>query len=325
MPYPLRYIPQEALRWVDEQGRKYAIVEITIRALQGRYLLLPTEKTTSLILGVLGRAQALLDFPLFGYAYLSNHGSILVGVRGVEHQAQIMDFVHGNIARELGRKENIDWPGRFWDHRGRPIPVLGDEDLEQRLKYLLSNSTKENLVERPTRWPGAHCARALSEGTSDSGLWIDRTSLGRLQRKCKDGERPSEKTAITYYDVELSKLPTCEHMSDEEYREYVKGLCREVTEEAAAERKRTGARVLGKAKILRRSPHYRPDRMDRSPAPPVHCSDRAYKERFLAAYREFVAAYRAAFAALRAGIVTFAFPDGGVPPGCHWCPKTDTG
>ncbi len=137
MPTPLRYVPEEAKLWRDDEGRPIAVVEVTVRCLLGMFLLKPTPENTSLVKGVLGRAQDKLDFELYGYAYLSNHGSIMAGVRSSEHLASIMEYVHGNIARELGRPENSDWQGRFWGRRVRPILILSDEDLGNRLRYLL--------------------------------------------------------------------------------------------------------------------------------------------------------------------------------------------
>ena len=144
MPNPLRFIPEEAKLWKDSQGRHIAIAEITIRCLHGRFLLVPRPAHVRILLGVLGRAQDEIGFELCGYGYLSNHGSIIVGVRDADHLKEIMEYVHGNIARELGRKEYSNWPGKFWSRRGRPILILSDEDLEDRMRYLLSNSTKEH-------------------------------------------------------------------------------------------------------------------------------------------------------------------------------------
>ena len=172
MPTPLRYVPQDAKIWKDGKGRPIAVVEMTIRTILGMFLLKPTARNTSLILGVLGRAKKTLDFELYGYAYLSNHGSLLLGVRSAQHLARVMEFINGNIARELGRAEQSNWQGRFWARRARPILVLSEEDLVERMRYLLSNSTKENLVTHPTRWPGAHCGRALCSGKPDEGAWI---------------------------------------------------------------------------------------------------------------------------------------------------------
>jgi hypothetical protein len=79
MPSPLRFIPEEAKLWTDSQGRPIAIVEITVRTIQGRFLMKPTPENTHLLLGVIGRAQSRLGLELYAYAYLSNHGSILRG------------------------------------------------------------------------------------------------------------------------------------------------------------------------------------------------------------------------------------------------------
>ena len=104
------------------------------------------------------------------------------------------------------------------------------------MRYLLSNSTKEGLVSRPTRWPGAHCAKALCEGRFDVGVWVDRTTLGRLRRKA-GAQWVSEAEATTHYRVRLHKLPCWAELSDEESRLAMVGLCRDISEQAAAERK----------------------------------------------------------------------------------------
>jgi len=264
----------------------------------------------------------LLDFELYGYAYLSNHGSILAGVRSAEHMSAIMEYLHSNISRELGRKENHDWPGRFWERRGRAIVILGDEDLEERMRYLLSNSTKENLVSRPERWPGAHCARPLCHGTKELGLWVNRTLYGKLQRKQGPNTNIPGSQYEIYYEVKLSKLPCWKDLTDDEYQKRIRAMCFEISTEAAEERKRTGKRVLGTKKLLAFSPHHRPVLMERSPAPAVHCCDKHLREKFVLAYRSFVVAYRKANEALRRGIEGFSFPEGGIPPTCRFVPET---
>jgi REP element-mobilizing transposase RayT len=310
--------------WRDGRGRRIAIVEITIRCQHGRKLLLPTARNTSLLLGVLGRAQKMYDFEIYGYAYLSNHGSILIGVRNPKHASDIMGYIHGNIALELGRKENSDWSDNFWERRGRPIPVLTDTSAEERLRYMLSNSTKEDLVTKPILWPGAHSARALCSGKNDVGRWISHTQLSSLNRNRPDNDQASEEEATTYYEVKLSKLPHLRHKTDKEYRQYCRRICREITRAAVKERKETGGDVMGVEKILNAHPHDRPATLSKSPAPPIHCNDNVFRKWFDNAYRAFATAYRIAHAALREGIAIFQFPEGGILPGyCFTC--IDTG
>ena len=85
MSSPLQFVPDFAKKWLDSKGRAIAIAEVTARTLMGMFLLKPTPQNTDLILGVLGRAQAVFDFELYMYAFLSNHGSYLIGVRSAEH------------------------------------------------------------------------------------------------------------------------------------------------------------------------------------------------------------------------------------------------
>lgn len=316
MPTPLRYIPPDHL-WKDAKGRPTTVVEITIRTTQGRFLLKPTPKHTSRILGVLGRAQKNLDFELYAYSVLSNHMLLNVGVRDAKHQAAIMEFVNGNVARELGRRELSDWSGPFWSRRGRPIPVLDEADMVARLRYCLANGVKENLVSRCDRWPGAHAAGPLSTGKPVMGTWIDRTELGEKRRKAR-GKLVDESECAIVYPVTLSKLPCWRDDTDAKYQARIKEMCREIEEAAAAERERTGATVLGPKRVLRYAPHHRPDHLGTSPAPKVHARDSAKRHAFIEALRTFTDAYRAAVKALREGLKTLAFPEGGIPPTVRW-------
>jgi len=314
MSTPLRFIPDDAKGWKDRHGHPVAVVEVTTRTMQGRFLLKPTQRNTSLILGVLGRAQDRYKFDLYGYAFLSNHYSLLLGVRSTAHMSAVIRYINSNIARELGRAENSAWKDKFWARRGRCILALTNDDLPGRLRYLLANSTKEHLVKRPERWPGAHSARALRTGTHDAGAWVDRTELRRLRRTAGGGRRVTEANATTSYKVRLSQLPCWAQQSPGEHQARIRQMCEEIADEAAAERETTGTAVQGLKRILRYSPHHQPGDMDRSPAPDVHCKDGRLRRWFRRAYRAFVTAYREAHAALLRGLSASEFIDGGNPP-----------
>ncbi len=322
MTTPNRYIPEEAKLWKDSQGRPIAIVEVTIRCIMGMFLLTPRPHHVRILRGVLAKALKELDFELFGYAFLSNHGSMIYGVRDAAHMSAIMQFIHGNIARELGRPEYSDWMGRFWGRRGRPITILSDEDLEARMRYLMGNSTKENLVTKPQDWPGAHCARALCDGKTDAGLWIDRTGLRQATRRSSATVRVSD--FEHNLPVTLTTLPCWAHLSEDERRDHVKGICRQLADEAALAREESTATVLGAKAAARVDPHTRPKELSRSPAPLVHCCDAGSRTRFEKAYRGFCELYRAATAAFRAGL-TFTYPPGGIPIGYRLAQYSDSG
>jgi hypothetical protein len=44
MAESLRFIPQQAKKWLDDRGRPIAVAEVTTRTIQGRFLLKPTLK-----------------------------------------------------------------------------------------------------------------------------------------------------------------------------------------------------------------------------------------------------------------------------------------
>ena len=310
MARPLRVVSDFNKTFIGSHGRPVAVFEITTRTTQGRFLIKPTRRCRDLVLGVFGRAQSLLEFELYGYAYLSNHGSLLVGVESAHQLSKLMCYVNSNIARELGRKEHSNWQETFWGRRSRAIPILIEDDLNERMKYLLANSTKEHLVSHPTRWPGAHCARAICEGTVDQGVWIDRSLMH------SSGYSIPESEATTIHPVVLQPLPSLSHLSTVQYQAYIQAMCDEVAEEAAEERRLTGGRVEGVRRILRRSPHHKPRVMAKSPAPMVHCSEPKTIAWFKAQYRLFVEAYRDAFQRLQARVLCAksAFPEGCVAP-----------
>ncbi len=319
MPSPLQFVPDSAKKWTDAKGRPIAIAEVTIRTVMGMFLLKPTAQNRDLILGVLGRAQAVYDFELYNYAFLSNHGSYLLGVRSSEHLSQIKCYLHSNIARELGRRPECKWDGKFYGRPSRSIVVLTDADVLDRMRYICANGTKENLVTEPRRWPGAHAAQALCSGRDDTGTWVDRTATSLAARKHTDKRRKPAVVEKTY-TVKLSKVPPLAHLSDEDYAEYMKAMCNEISSDAAKERKQTGKTVLGIKAIMRFTPTHTPKEQILTPAPRVHCHDPAMRRAFIADYRAFEEAYRLANLALRQGLEGFDFPHGGHPPiSCRMC------
>jgi hypothetical protein len=125
-----------------------------------------------------------------------------------------------------------------------------------------------------------------------------------------------------HYPLTLSKLPCWQDLSDEQYRQRIRQMCAKIADDAELARQESGAKVLGVKAVLRSDAHHIPDQIDRSPAPPVHCTDRAARRLFLEAYRRFCDAYRCATAMLRQGIEVFQFPEQGIPHGCHFCPDS---
>jgi REP element-mobilizing transposase RayT len=101
MSRPLRFIPEEG-----------ALVDITCRTIQSRYLLRPDPTLKEIVLGVLGRAQRLHPVEISAFFVASNHYHLLVRVPDAERMADFMGYVQTNVARDVTDRPKFP----PWDH-----------------------------------------------------------------------------------------------------------------------------------------------------------------------------------------------------------------
>ncbi len=301
----LRYVPQSR-----------TLVSITNRTIQGRYLLTPGSSFNDLFLGILGRTQRSHEMEIAAATVLSNHFHLLLIVDDAKEVADFMRDLQSKVAREVNRLTG--WKGPVFERRYEMTVVTNEEGAQvERLKYVLANGVKENLVERICEWPGVHSAEALMHGTPLQGHWFDRT---RQYAARNQGEELRQDQYVFAESVVLSPIPCWAHLPVDRYRERIKSLVEQVDTEAARARRQSGASVLGAKAILAQDPLTRPDSVARSPAPLVHAATKAARKLFHGIYAEFVSAFRAAAEALRQGRQEVSFPAGSFPPAMPFVP-----
>jgi Transposase IS200 like len=299
MGRPIRFLPPET-----------PLVEVTCRALQGRCLLRPSKRLNLTCVGVLARAARIYGMQVCGYSFLSNHYHLLLRPVSAGQLANFMSYFNGNLAREAGRLHS--WRGRFWGRRYRAIPVSSEPEAQiARLRYLLEQGCKENLVARPEDWPGATCLSALLTGELVRGFWHDRTAESRARQR-------HGKAGVSEFVVEetlaLCPLPCWDELSAKETRDLVEGLARQISRETAERIRRTGVRPLGRRRVLRLDPHSRPERIERSPAPLFHAATRAVRDMLLLLYRTYVERRAMVLTAVRGLALGARLPQHGIPP-----------
>ena len=285
-------------------------MEVTTRTLQGRLLLRPSPELNEVVVGVLGRAQRLYGVEIMAFAWISNHFHLLVWVETAKQLSDFMTYLNSNTAREVARLTG--WTEKVWGRRYQAIPVSEEEEAQvARLAYILSHGCKENLVACLRDWPGVHCVGALLDGEEVAGYWFNRSQEygARIRREEHDRLKYATRETVT-----LSPLPCWKHLSPEAYRQRVASLVAQIEEDAAAERKRTGAEPLGLEAIRAQHPHTRPERMKKSPAPRVHAFRREVRRQLYEAYSWFLGEYRKAAEKLKAGDPAPHFPRGCFPP-----------
>ena len=294
MPYPLRmFIP----------GLGYFV---TARCCQARYLMRPSQETNEVLGGVLARAARLMDVEIFAFSFQSNHLHLLVRApRG--NLSKFMQFIMSNVARKVGWL--VRWRGTFWERRYSAEPVLDDEALVERLRYILSQGVKDGLVRKCRDWPGLSSLRMLVRGSRRTFSWFawskrwtartDQASTSRFHPRWAERET-----------LELTVLPCWAHLAQKRRARRVLELVR------SAEREAEGMHewVPGRARVLSQHPHHRPARPERRPRPYCHASTGFARRAFIEHYRVYVASFRSASARWREGDLAAPFPPGSVKP-----------
>ena len=290
---------------LDDTG---GLVEITSRVQHGRFLLCPSEQANELILGVLGRAQAMYGVVVHAFVFLSNHFHILATVSSAEQMSLFTGFLKANIAKEVGRLR--DWRETFWGRRYHSASVkLTQHDQVKRFLYILENSCKEGLVASPLDWPGVSSATALYRGeTTMHGIWYDRTAQYRAHLRGEYKLYPSIET------VHLTPLPFLQETSLDEQRAFYVDAVREIEEKTARMHRENGTTPMGARAIRRQKPHDKPKAFKASPAPMFHAANRKDFWAMYNARKAKVADYRDAAQRLKRGETDVSFPEGCFPP-----------
>lgn len=295
------------LRMFQDEGYYF----VTSRCYQGRLLLRPSPEVNDVVGGVLAKAvqQSANSVRLHAFTFASNHFHLLVWARGAA-LAGFMQYLRANLSKKVGRL--VDWSGGFWERRYSAEPVLDDEALVGRLRYVLAHGVKEGLVDRCAEWPGLTClpqllgeARRRFRWFNWTKRWSKRTSEDRSTGAGRFAEEWAEPV-----ELEVAPLPCWKGMGAEERRRAVQCLVEAVEAEAQVRNKP----ALGVREVREQHPHTRPQRLKRSPRPLGHASTRQALKELRERYRAFVAVFREAAARWMRGDFSARFPLFSFPP-----------
>ncbi|MEM7587556.1 MAG: hypothetical protein AAF560_29480, partial [Acidobacteriota bacterium] len=204
------------------------------------------------------------------------------------------------------------------------IPISTEpEALVGRLRYVLSNTVKEFLVERVGDWDGLHSGIELMEGKPMKGVWYDRSkeyearrqAKRKAARRGKPAEPISRGAFMEHYEVKLAPLPCWRNDSLATRRNRIIDMVQEIEIEAAAQRAELGIEPLGMDAIQSQNPFSRSANEERRPKPLCHAASKAMHDRVKKAYGAFVELFREASLKVKLGRVSEAiFPKHCFPP-----------
>jgi len=253
--------------------------EVVIRTIDGRRLLRPVPELTDGVNGVIGRALTLYPIELHAHTYLSNHGHLQLSSVGGDDVSTFVGYLNRNTAEVV--KSVTGHRGPVWT-RFRPIPILDDRASVRRLRYIISNSVKEGLVESPLDWPGPSSTRALVTGEPIEGDWIVR----------RPGHRRAQGKPERYR-INLTPLPCWAELAPSERAARVQEIIDDVV--AEGRRERDGRPVLGIERLLAQDP-FEPTAIEETAPPVAHFSEATIFEEYREAQRQFRDAHRRASA-----------------------------
>jgi len=279
---------------------------VTIRSLQGRLFLRPSDETREVLEGVLARAARRYGVELFCFNTASNHLHLLVRAPA-NNLPQFMQFLLANVSKKIGKL--IHWRGAFWERRYSAQPVLDDAALLQKVQYLLAHGPKEGLVRTCAEWPGMSALRLMLDGKPRRVRWFNWSRRCRNATPSNRGRWTDQRWAEEEL-LQLTPLPIPGFDRLRTVRRFLRESIRAIEHWARAQFEN----VLGVSGVLSQSPQHRPQRPKRKAAPWCHTTRPALRSAYLDSYRSFADAYRCASAAWRRGDLGAQFPERAVRP-----------
>ncbi|MEM1180260.1 MAG: transposase [Acidobacteriota bacterium] len=291
--------------------RPGAVIEITQRTIQGRFLLKPSRRLNAVVAGCLARAQKNTGATVHAVAVLSNHFHLLASFTSVQQMASFVGQLKTNISKEVGRLHN--WKGSLFDGRYSAVPLSDEPKIQlKRLRYVLSQGAKEGLVLSPLDWPGVHSARALVNRRKLRGVWVNRTDLYAARQR---NPKTREDQFTEQTELQLTALPCLAHLSAKEQKRVVQDMILAIEKETLERHRRSGTAPAGAEAVTRRRAHDRPKHFRPMPRPHFHASKELLRV-LTDGFRLFLTAYRRAADRLAAGELSVVFPDNCFPPRC---------
>jgi putative transposase len=270
---------------------------VTRRCTQRQFLLRPDETTTRIFLYALGEAAARFDIELIAWHASSNHyHAVVYDRRG--NLPLFLERFHKLCARALNARWKR-WENLWAAEATCAVRLVEDADVLEKVVYALGNPVADHLVERVFDWPGASSLRHTAA--------VPRP-ITVARPKIFFREAGPMADAVTL----VVAVPPAHRNDRGAWADLVHTAVRKRERAAREERLGTGARVVGRRRILAASAFDRPTSHEprRNLRPHVACRSRERRIRELAALRRFRAAHADARWRFAAGERTVTFPAG---------------
>ena len=251
-------------------GALMMIYETTSKVVDDRFALVPTEKCSEILLGVLAQAQRM--FPLidvYAFHFLSNHLHLLIGAPTLRQKSAFLEWTLREISKRINKL--LDRTGSLLE-QNHCIQITTLEHALERLRHIMGQATAQFLVRHPADDVFPCSTPFLLFGKAVEGVF-----------------RYANQEPMTL-KVRVDRLPGLEELSAKDHRALMWTLADGLAAEARPRRKKAGVRIPEPEALRRIDPMTRPKTRDRSPAPVVH-GPKEHQQRWREVHAELRAAY----------------------------------
>ncbi len=272
---------------------------VTRRCSQRQFLLRPSKEVNQVFLYLLAYSSNRFSVDVHAYCVLSNHYHLIVTDR-LGNLPAFMQLLNCLVARALNayyrRSENMWSPGSY-----NAVALVGEEDVIDKLIYVLSNPVEAGLVSHGEHWPG------LRSSPRDFGSHraVEQPSFFFQP----DGDAPDR--AI----LSISSPPRHEGSSEDEFMNSIEEKLDAREAELRIRQTRKGREFLGAKSVLKQSIQTQARSTDagsrrKQIVPRFACREKQKRVEALARYRQFLREYRDALRDFCGGLRNVVFPYG---------------
>ncbi|HVY30471.1 MAG TPA: transposase [Polyangiaceae bacterium] len=267
---------------------------VTRRCAQRQFLLKPSQRTNQLLRYCLADAARHTGVRLHAICFMSNHWHGVV----TDPLARLPEFLE-RFHRLFARAQNASlgrWENLWSSDKPSVVRLVSDQDILEKMAYVIANPTAAGLVRAPSQWPGV-----ISHSVAQR-MVVHRPDIFFS----REGDMPRTLA------LEVSRPPIYPQLSDAELGRHLALAVARRVEDARAAMRAAGRDFLGAKAVVRQPFDGVPQSAEprRNPSPRIaarHTPERIHAiERML----DFVRRYREAWHAWRSGIRDTIFPAG---------------
>jgi putative transposase len=259
-------------------GRVYLV---TRRCAERRFFLRPDAAMTESFVFCLAAAARRTGVQVIFSAVMSNHHH--TGVIDPDGRLpEFLEYLHKFTAK-CGNALRGRWEAFWAPEQTSCVELVGPGDVLDKMIYAITNPVKDGLVDRVHHWPGLDCLSAIKNATP--------IVARRPKQFFRENTHLPESETLFFM-----RPPGWTHLSHSEWCTLLSERVHDVEQSAAAERAKTGARVLGRKAILNQ--HWNDSPRSKEPrrqlAPRVAARNKWARIEALQRNRAFLVAYRVA-------------------------------